>query len=302
MEFAINYSRAAEELVRAGKVCADRFKCPAWQDLVTTVQRAHPVYVHFPLLVGAGIGGAIDAETNAPADWNKVEVLLAQTDTAFVNLHLAPTTREYPNVPSKTTEPTHVEMIVENLLRDVRAVTQRFGAARVIVENIAPDGGATMLPALMPHPIRRIVNETGCGFLLDLAHVRLAAKYLGMDEREYVGALPVEAIREVHITGVQRLAGHFVELLHRAKVEYNFLESMLGQELDHLPMTEPDWSFAEWSLAQIHSGAWRQPWAVAFEYGGVGALWEAATDAAVLERNVPRLGQMVSGCRFQVQG
>lgn len=303
MQFAINYSRAADDLWRAGKTCGeqsrtirvDRFKCPAWQDLVAAVQKSYPVYVHFPLLVGAGIGDAIDAETNAPADWNKVEALLAQTDTPFVNLHLALTTKDYPNVPSQTADPAQIEIIVGNLLRDVRAVTRRFGAARVIVENIAPDGGATMLPALLPHNIARIVNETGCGFLLDLAHARLVAKYLGVDEREYVRALPVAKIREVHITGVQRLAGRFVELLHRAKVEYNFFESMLGQEMDHLPMTEPDWAFAEWALAQIRAGAWCEPWIVSFEYGGVSGAWEAITERAVLENDVPRLYEMVSG-------
>jgi uncharacterized protein (UPF0276 family) len=302
MQFAVNYSRAAEELWRAGAIRVDRFKCPAWQDLVTTVQQTHPVYVHFPLLVGAGIGDAIDAEANAPADWNKIETLLAQTDTPFVNLHLAPTTKNYPGVPSQSADLAHAEMIVENLLRDVRAVTRRFGADRVIVENIAPDGGETMLPALIPHNIARIINETGCGFLLDLAHARLAAKHLGVDEREYARALPVEKLREVHITGVQPLAGRFVELLHRAKVEYNFFESMIGREMDHLPMTEPDWVFAEWALAQtcgeqsrtIHAGAWREPWIVSFEYGGVSGAWEAITERAALEKDVSRLGEMVS--------
>jgi len=302
MQFAVNYSRAADELLRTGKIRVDRIKCPAWQDLIRTVQRTHPVYVPFPLLVGLGIGDAIDAETNSPADWNKVEALLVQTDTPFVNLHLAPTTKDYPNVPSKTTDPAQTEIIFANLLRDVHAVTRRFGAARVIIENIAPDGGATMLPALMPQNITRIVNETGCGFLLDLAHARIVAKYLGVDEREYVRALPVEKIREVHVTGVQRLAGRYVELLHRTNLRYNFFESLIGQEIDHLPMTDPDWSFAEWALEQIRAGAWRQPGIIAFEYGGVSGAWEALTERAVLEKDVPRLGEMVSSYGLQVQG
>ena len=295
MQFAVNYSRAADELLRAGKIRVDRFKCPAWQDLIATAQQSHPVYVHFPLLVGLGIGDAIDWETNAPADWNKVEALLAQTDTPFVNLHLAPTTKDYPGVPSKTTDPAHVEMIVENLLRDVHAVTRRFGAARVIVENMPQDDSATLLPALMPHNIARIVNETGCGFLLDLAHVRLVAKYLGVNEREYVCALPVEKIREVHITGVQRFDDYWIARVRQMEVDENTIRVYAGHEMDHLPMTDADWAFAEWSLAQIHNGAWREPWIVSFEYGGVGALWEAVTERAVLEKDVPRLGEMVKG-------
>jgi uncharacterized protein (UPF0276 family) len=295
MEFAVNYSRAAVELLHAGKIRVERFKCPAWQDLVSTIQRTHPVYIHFPLLVGLGIGDAIDAETNQPADWKKVEALLAQTDTPFVNLHLAPTTKDYPNLPSKTTDPAHVEMILENLLRDVNAVAWRFGAARVVVENVSADGGATLMPALMPQNITRIVNETGCGFLLDLAHARIVAKYLGADEREYVRALPVEKIREVHITGVQRMAGRFVELLHCANLEYNFFEQLIDQEIDHLPMTEPDWTFADWAMQQIHAGAWREPWVVSFEYGGVSGAWETLTERDVLARDVPRLYEMVKG-------
>ncbi|MEW5717688.1 MAG: hypothetical protein AB1817_03590 [Chloroflexota bacterium] len=90
------------------------------------------------------------------------------------------------------------------------------------------------------------------------------------------------------------VTGRPIELLHRAKVEYNFFESLIGHEIDHLPMTEPDWSFAEWALAQIHAGAWREPWIVAFEYGGVRGAWEALTERAVLERDVPRLGEMLN--------
>ena len=73
------------------------------------------------------------------------------------------------------------------------------------------------------------------------------------------------------------------------EVDENTIRVYAGHEIDHLPMTDADWQFAEWSLAQIHSGAWREPWIVSFEYGGVGALWEAVTDTAVLEKDAPRL-------------
>jgi hypothetical protein len=79
------------------------------------------------------------------------------------------------------------------------------------------------------------------------------------------------------------------------KVDENAIRVYAGHESDHLPMTDADWAFAEWSLAQIHNSAWREPWIVSFEYGGVSALWEAATDAAVLEKDVPKLGEMVKG-------
>ena len=40
------------------------------------------------------------------------------------------------------------------------------------------------------------------------------------------------------------------------------------------------------------SGA--SPWIVTFEYGGVGPLWEALTDADALRTQVPRLRRIVA--------
>ncbi len=38
-ELALNYSELAARLVRAGAIRIDRFKCPAWPDLVATAAR-----------------------------------------------------------------------------------------------------------------------------------------------------------------------------------------------------------------------------------------------------------------------
>jgi hypothetical protein len=62
-------------------------------------------------------------------------------------------------------------------------------------------------------------------------------------------------------------------------------------------MTDADWEFLDWALANIEAGAWGTPWVMAFEYGGVGPLWEAATDASVLVEQVPRLYTLVQGGR-----
>ncbi|MFL7794549.1 MAG: hypothetical protein AB8I69_20570, partial [Anaerolineae bacterium] len=90
MEFAVNYSQAAAELLKAGEIEVDRLKCPAWPDLVAAVQAEHPIYVHFPLRVGAGVGDALDSDTGGPVDWETIEALIAQTDARQVNLHLMP--------------------------------------------------------------------------------------------------------------------------------------------------------------------------------------------------------------------
>ena len=293
MNFAVNYSSEAADLLRQGKIHIDRFKCPAWPDLVATVQEACPAYVHFPLKVGRGTSDAIDAETSQPADWEKVETLLAQTDTPLINVHLALCTEDHPGVPARDITHTHIEMLMERLIRDVRAVVERFGPERVVVENDHDNGGRHLLPAFLPETICRVVRETGCGLLLDVSHARLAARCLGIDARQYINMLPVKHIREIHVTGVQRFEGRWVDLLRQAGVDEGTIQHYAGRLLDHLPMTDPDWELSTWSMEQVHSAAWGQPWVVTFEYGGVGRLFKAITDAGVLAEQIPRLYALV---------
>jgi len=295
MEFAVNYSLKAADLLHQRRIQLDRFKCPAWPDLVADVQATYPTYVHFPLKVGRGIGDAICIGSNQPAGWKKVEMLLAQTDTPMVNVHLGQCAADYPDIPIASTDPAHVEMLTGHLIRDVRAVVDRFGPERVIIENDHDSGDRHLLPAFLPETIWRVVEETGCGLLLDLSHARLAARRLGLDAREYTRLLPVTHIREIHITGVQHFDGYWVNLLRRAGISDGTIQHYAGRLLDHLPMTDRDWAFFAWAMEQIHSGNWAQPWVVTFEYGGVGPLFKAITDSSVLAEQVPRLYELVKG-------
>jgi hypothetical protein len=152
--FAVNYSNAAAELFRRKRIDVDLWKCPAWPDVVSLARESRAVYVHFPLLVGSGGGDAIDTETQQPADWDKVESLLAQTGTPWVNLHLGTRTRDYPELPADTTAPDHVKMLAERMTRDVQAVVDRFGAERVIVENVYDGRGMFLRPCLLGENIR----------------------------------------------------------------------------------------------------------------------------------------------------
>ena len=207
MEFAVNYSAAAAKLLQEGRVVVDRFKCPAWPDLITAAQELHPVYVHLPLRVGAGIGEAINTETQQPADWGQLEPLLTQTGTPQVNTHLAPLSYDFPDIPITTTDPAHVEALLAHALRDVQALVDRFGPRRVTLENADDGKGLILHAALQPDFIRRVVEETGCCFLLDIAHARLAAHTLGLDARAYLAHLPLERISEIHLAGIQPFQG-----------------------------------------------------------------------------------------------
>lgn len=56
----------------------------------------------------------------------------------------------------------------------------------------------------MPEPVflRRFFEATGCGLLLDLAHVWLGARYQSKTAREALAEFPLDSVTEIHIAGV----------------------------------------------------------------------------------------------------
>ena len=258
MQLAVNYSSQAEALRREGRIELDCYKCPDWPDLIRQAREVRPIYVHFPL----------NTRSLGEVDWAQVEHLLADTGTPFVNLHLIARPEQFPaGVDS--------ERVAEALVAEVHTVTRRFGAERVMLENVIYRGAGDqrMLRAVVePAVIRRVVEETGCGLLLDTAHAWISAEGLGLDPREYLSQLPVRSLREWHITGTQHDGTKW---------------------RDHMPLRAVDWDLVEWVAAQIASGEWGKPWIASLEYGGIGPIFEWRSDTAVIAEQVPRLLHLV---------
>jgi len=276
MKLAINYSPQAEALAAQGAVDFDLFKCPpSWDpvvpqhapDLLARARATRPIYLHFPLHAGNN--------SLRTTDWGQIEEALAQTETPFVNVHLQADAKDFPGTATATAAPQDREAVGNALIRDVLLVTRRFGPERVIVENVpyrGPEGGR-LAPCVDPDVIRRVVEETGCGLLLDLAHARLTCLALGLDAREYVARLPVSHLRELHVTGAQSD----------------------GQRLrDSMPMGDEDWDIVEWAMGCIGDGHWAKPWALAFEYGGVGPNLAWRSEASVIAEQLPRLKELLA--------
>ena len=263
MNFAINYSHEAAALLQQGRIQVDRFKCPDWPEMVSEALQFAPVAIHFNFKVGAG--------SIQEADWFQVEALLEQTGTPFVNVHLHPTTDDYPDIPVDTNDPRHVEWLIAQLVTDIDYIVSLFGAERVIAENVPYTGlaGKILRPVVEPSVIRQVLLETGCNLLLDISHARIAAHFLGMDEKDYFSQLPVNRLRELHFTGLHWRRGHPVD--------------------HHLEALEADWIILEWVLSSISAGVWSKPWLLAYEYGGVGDKFAWRRDENVIASHAPLL-------------
>src|ERR1700722_14993506 len=92
VEFAMNYSLAAVELLQAGKIRLDRFKTPDWPDMIADARQYLPAYVHYALNAGSD-----DSKT---VDWPLARRLLDETNTPYVNLHLAAREKDFPTQPN----------------------------------------------------------------------------------------------------------------------------------------------------------------------------------------------------------
>lgn len=266
MKLAINYSPQALELLQQNKIRLDLFKCPDWPDLISEAVAHLPVYAHFTIRVGMGEMHRID--------WAKIERLLESTSTPYINAHLGPSAPRL-GIDLRSADPHDADHIAEALIRDVSYITQRFGADRVIVENLMWEPLPPWeIPALALEPaiISQVVRETGTGFLFDLAHARISAIWFGRNEREYITALPLDRLREMHVTGVQ-------------KIEFNVWDG-------HTPMTDEDWGILEWAIEEIKAGKWAKPWALGYEYGGVGPGYPERSLPEVIAEQVPRLYEL----------
>lgn len=266
MLLSINYSLQAAQLCRQKRLKIDFFKCPEWTDMITEAKQLRPVCVHFSLKAGRG--------KLKDVDWDFLAEVLQQTQTPYINLHLEAKTKDFPDIPVDSTDPIHQEQVFEQMLSDLNEAVKRFGAQKVIAENVPyrSCAGKVLRPAVEAQVIRQLLRESGCGLLLDISHARMTALDLGLDERQYISELPVDSLRELHFTGVHQFDGCYQ---------------------DHLPALEADWQLLDWVFERIYKGEWAQPWMLAFEYGGVGERFADRSEARVIETQIPILQRKI---------
>ncbi len=273
MKLAVNYSPQAAELLQSGLIDIDLFKCPDWAGLLAEAGRVAPVYVHFPLTTGE----------LRDADLDRVETLLNATDTPYVNVHLKATNQTFPNMALNTRDPHDIQQVTDWLITEVRRLTAHFGSERVIAENLIYRGHTldTLRPAALPEVVSAVVRETGCGLLLDLSHARIAAHYLAVEEPgvalwDYLAAFPLHRLKELHLTGIL------------------FFEERVR---DHFGFTPSDWKIVRRAFQHIRAGRWATPETVAFEYGGIGEIFEWRSETGVLQRDLNELRGLLDSSR-----
>jgi uncharacterized protein (UPF0276 family) len=266
IHLAINYSPQAAQLMTESLIDFHYFKCPDWPDKVADALKLKPVAVHFTLIAGN--------DSLVKMDWTPVESLLSITGTPYVNLHLGAEPKNFPTISIEETDTQVIQPVVARMLQDVMVAVKHFGAERVIIENVPyrASGGDFLRACVEPDVINHIVEETGCGLLLDISHARITAHHMNIDELAYMQVLPVHRLKELHFTGV-----HTID----------------GKLQDHLSILPQDWLVLDWALANIQQGVWPYPWLVSYEYGGLGKWFEKRSDIKVIAEQMPILYERI---------
>lgn len=268
MKLAINYSPAAAKLAEAKKIEVDLFKCPDWPDLVAQVGERWPCYVHFSFAAGKGL-------MNSQVDWQQVDSFLDTTDTEHLNIHLSPSILDFADLELTSRRAVDRKRLIDAMLRDIGELTSRYDPEDIVLENTMWEPvEPTLVPelALLPEVLSEVISETQCRLCLDLAHASITARHFGVDVADYVSGLPMDRLGELHITGTTQGAN--------------------GLWVDHNPLRDEEWHLVEWAMERISGGDWAMPAIVAFEYGGIGSLYEHRSDQAVMLCQMPRLKQL----------
>lgn len=198
--------------------------------------------------------------------WGSLEPVIEQmraqhavTDSPFVSLHITLMFRgmvrirkygvPFPRLPVTT--------MTRRLLNRIEQVRQGLDKP-VILENMP--GFPKFTEEADPARITALCEAVDCDMLLDLGHARCAADNLNMEIYDYLSALPLKRIQQIHA--------------HSPRIgRWNKLEDA------HEPMQETDYDLLEWVLERCH------PRIVTLEY------WK---DKTAIREQLHRLRQIIS--------
>jgi uncharacterized protein (UPF0276 family) len=91
------------------------------------------------------------------------------------------------------------ETVITNITRHGRRLRDWLGDTLLLLENYNYHPTNAYEYICEPELFSFLVNEIGCGMLLDLSHARISANNMRWkDVQTYLSALPLDQVREVH--------------------------------------------------------------------------------------------------------
>lgn len=205
--------------------------------MLQALRDARPLSLHG---VGLSLGGA---ERPDPTHLGALRALVERFDPFLVSEHLAWSRIGARCLPDLLPVPRTAEALL-TVSRNIDIVQETLGR-RILIENPAH---YVALDAMWSEPdfLAEIVRRTGCGLLIDVNNVAVAANNLGYDASRYLARLPHDAIGEIHVAGHSEdpmLGAHLLIDSHDAPVSelvWDLLAELLGDSGERPVLLERD--------------------------------------------------------------
>ncbi len=128
------------------------------------------------------------------------------------------------------------ETVYDNILNHGKRLKDWLGDMPLLLENFNYHPTNAYEYICEPDTFSSLILGIDCGVLLDLAHARISAHNMGYaDPRDYLRLLPLDRIREIHVTESGWEGDQRVDLHGPIQRDQPELLELLGWVLDHSP-------------------------------------------------------------------
>ena len=233
IQLAANWSTALEKLLRKINPPLDYLKMPLEREARLTLNAARalrPVLLH-------GWGGFYRAGMLEIPQPGVLLDLVQTSSTPYISVHLDIQPEDFDTTLTR-------DLALERVVKSITTLKKLTGL-EVLLENVAHYAWSER-PSFVTDPafIAECLEISNAGFLLDLAHARVSAYHRGEEARDYINALPLDKVKEIHISG--------------ARLEADGLRDR------HLPLSELDYILLEEVIAKTPNLK-----VLTLEYGGI---------------------------------
>jgi uncharacterized protein (UPF0276 family) len=200
-------------------------------------------------------------------NWSQIKEKVKFCNSHFIGLHCGTYQSDWNG------QEVTFEMVKERMGGSLKIWKENLDI-EILIENVPyTQYYETNSPKIIKHSvspklISELCYEYGVGLLLDIAHAKVAASGLGLSTIDYLLALPLERVKEIHAVGT------------RTTDE--------GLRDNHLEMNEDDYEILEFVLTRTI------PEIVTLEYGGFGEHFSWRSDKSSIERQLKKIHEIVS--------
>lgn len=120
------------------------------------------------------------------------------------------------------------EQLFATICANVHALAEALPVP-LILENLDYCSGGAYEHICEPEFIRAVLEATGAGLLLDLAHARVSAARMGQPIERYLAGLPLDRVLQMHVSGPRPRDGVLADAHEpMLEVDYDLLRHVLS--------------------------------------------------------------------------